>query len=209
MKSRLVIHMDDRSTDFLRPIYQGTKGTIVTRSLPSSLINDLIRSHEQVIMLGHGCPAGLFADRGGLVISNENVQALSEKSDSIFIWCHASSFMSRYNLRGFATGMFVSEPGEARIYALDTDPDKIDRSNDMFANLVSAFRDDPIPLLYEKVYNGYDMNGESAVVDYNRSLLTFKQEKQVAKDRRSSHNIGTLRSSYETISNDREADKGP
>lgn len=173
MKSRLVIHMDDRSTDFLKPIYRGTTGTVVTRPLPSSLINDLIDEHDQVIMLGHGCSTGLFSLQGGLIIDEMNVEALREKTDSIFIWCHASTFMKENDLLGFATGMFVSEVGEAVIYNLDPDKEKIEESNRVFAELVSEHLDENIDVLYERVHKNYDM-GDWEVPAYNRNLLTWR-----------------------------------
>lgn len=165
--------MDDRSTDFLKPIYQGTTGTVVTRPLPSSLINDLIDEHDQVIMLGHGCPTGLFSLQGGLIINKMNVEALREKTDSIFIWCHASTFMKENRLLGFATGMFVSEVGEAHIYRLDPDKEKIEESNRVFAELVSEYLDESVAGLYENIYKNYNMGGWE-VPAYNRSLLTWR-----------------------------------
>ena len=50
----LVIHPDDRSTDFLRPIYQNIPGaTIITKNIAAHTLRDVIRVNEQIIMLGH------------------------------------------------------------------------------------------------------------------------------------------------------------
>lgn len=173
MKTRLIIHMDDRSTDFLKPIYRNATGTVVTRPLPSSLINDLIDAHDQVIMLGHGSPAGLFSLDGGLIIGRNNIEALSKKTDSIFIWCHASTYMFENDLHGFATGMFVSEVGEARVYNLDPDLKKITESNKLFAKLVGHYLDEKAPKLYEGVHAGYVLENWQ-VPAYNRNLLIWR-----------------------------------
>jgi len=177
-KSRLVIHMDDRSTDFLKVIYRGVAATVVTHPLPSSVINNLIDNHDQIIMLGHGCSKGLFSfydrvvDSGNLIISNRNVEALRKKPNSIFIWCHASTFFREHDLYGFSTGMFVSEPGEAIYLNLDPNEEIINNSNDLFAELVGKYLDEEPEQLYRKVYALYNLPGE--VVEYNRNRLTYR-----------------------------------
>lgn len=177
-KSRLVIHMDDRSTDFLKAIYRGVTATVVTHSLPSSVINNLIDNHDQIIMLGHGCSKGLFnfydhsIDGDSLIISNKNVEALRKKPNSIFIWCHASTFFREHDLYGFSTGMFVSEPGEAMYLGLNPNKEIIDNSNNLFAELVGKYLDEEPEQLYRKVYAHYNLPEE--VVEYNRDLLTYR-----------------------------------
>lgn len=171
MKTRLIIHMDDRSTDFLKAIYWGVVGTVVTHKLPCKLINDLIEVHDQVIMLGHGSPTGLFSLNGGYIIGESNVEALRSKKDSIFIWCHASTFMKRYNLHGFATGMFISEVEEAEIYDIKASRGEIEYSNNLFADTVGCHIENTCSTLCEKVVTEY-MAKYSPVIDYNRALLT-------------------------------------
>ena len=51
---RLILHPDDRSTDFLKPIYSQLENTtVITGGLRrQSEIHELIQSHDQLIMLG-------------------------------------------------------------------------------------------------------------------------------------------------------------
>ena len=58
----LVIHPDDRSTDFLKPIYSDiTDATVLNgRGIDKKEVYELIKEHERIIMLGHGSPGGLF-----------------------------------------------------------------------------------------------------------------------------------------------------
>ena len=53
---RLIIHPQDRSTDFLKHIYSSlTDTTVVTGGMRNrNDIHELIKTHDQVIMLGHG-----------------------------------------------------------------------------------------------------------------------------------------------------------
>lgn len=171
-KSRLIVHMDDRSTDFLSAIYQGVEGTLITGIVSPDHLNDLIDAHDQIIMLGHGCGGGLFSLGGGLIISSAQVPALSKKTDSIFIWCHASTFVKTHNLKGFSTGMFVSEVGEAFMFQLDPDSKKIEQSNNFFAELVGKHLNEDIHTLYTQVKAEYRLP-DNPVCDYNRNLLTL------------------------------------
>ena len=127
----LVIHPDDPSTDFLKEIYLGKSWTVInehqiTRS--RSRISDLIKEHDRIIMMGHGHAHGLFMS----CINSDMVYLLREKQ-CICIWCNADQFVLRYGLKGFYTGMFISEVGEANYYGIQVSQGTIDRSNRDFA----------------------------------------------------------------------------
>jgi len=173
----LVIHIQDTSTDFLKPIYDLTaKVTVVRTNLSAKVMNDLIEEHDRIIMLGHGSDNGLFGDAGGMIIGAENVPALANKDNSIFIWCHASDFVARWGLRGFSTGMFISEVGEALFCNVGKQLSRailledVEASNDEFAWIVGQNIDlnDPKELL-TAVKSEYDLQTE--VCNYNRNLL--------------------------------------
>ena len=131
--------------------------TIVRTNLPTEVLNPLIDCHDQVIMLGHGSPQGLFGDRGGMIVNESNVESLRRKTDSIFIWCHASTFVKQHNLKGFATGMFISEDIEARFclpldqYTMFLDADAVDEQNALFVDCVRDAIEKPVEALYERV----------------------------------------------------------
>ena len=181
MKKTLFVHIKDKSTDFLERIWKGRKNcTVVRTTLSPSVMNILIESHDQVVMLGHGCPTGLFGDDGRLIISKANVSALKRKDNSVFIWCYASAFAFEHGLRGFSTGMFVSEVGEAR-YCIDSTFDnaaEVWKSNDLFARLVREHIGKPIAETAKLVRAKYCIQedvdiDDQLVMAYNSKLLTL------------------------------------
>ena len=136
----LVIHPKDKSTDFLSPIYAGLDNvTLVTGGWSQSQIQEAIQTHDQVMMMGHGSPNGLFAvgqfpNENGYVIGSSLVETLSQKDNNIFIWCNADRFVDYYGLKGFYSGMFISEVGEAFYCGVkDFTPEAVNESNDTFA----------------------------------------------------------------------------
>ena len=113
----LIIHPDDRSTDFLRPIYQNIPGaTIVTKNITAQTLREVIAANDQIIMLGHGSPSGLFnvsnIGQGLFAVGSQHVDILRDKK-CIYVWCNADVFVRRNNLPGLYTGMFISEVTEA------------------------------------------------------------------------------------------------
>jgi hypothetical protein len=139
----LVIHPHDASTDFLSPIYTGLDDvTLVTGDWSQDQILEAIQTHDQVMMMGHGSPSGLFpvgqfptnSPFSSYVIGTSMVEALKQKDNNIFIWCNADQFVNRHGLKGFYSGMFVSEVGEAFYCKVETfDQASVDESNDTFA----------------------------------------------------------------------------
>ncbi len=115
----LVIHPQDSSTVFLNDVYANIPNRLVIQEGKTKKeVYDLIDSHERILMMGHGSPSGLFSigqfpETSMYIIDNEMISLLEKKQDNVFIWCYASSFISNANLPGFATGMFISECGEA------------------------------------------------------------------------------------------------
>lgn len=58
----LIIHPQDETTDFLRPIYQKSfNKTVVTGGIPKRELDQLIKRYQRIIMMGHGSPSGLFS----------------------------------------------------------------------------------------------------------------------------------------------------
>ena len=141
MIKRLVIHPDDRSTNFLKPIYQHlTDATVLTGGKTKDEVRELIEQHDQVIMLGHGSTSGLFSCgqffSDGMIIDRSMVAALGSKKNNIYIWCNADQFVNLYHLKGFYTGMFISEYSEASYCGVPTFNDEVEQSNALFADVV-------------------------------------------------------------------------
>ena len=136
----LVIHPDDRSTDFLRPIYQNIPdATVITKNITAHTLMGVIRANDQIIMLGHGSPFGLFnvsgIGQGLFAIGSQHADLLRDKK-CIYIWCNADVFVRRHNLPGLYTGMFISEVAEAEYCKVLTEQKQVDTSNDLFAELL-------------------------------------------------------------------------
>lgn len=171
----LVIHPKDTSTDFLSPIYADKDWTIIRNSvIPKSHLRGLIHEHDRIVMLGHGTELGLgriVMERGvetwsGFMIDSTYVDLLRDKI-GVYIWCNANVFVEKYQLKGFYTGMIISEFEEAQMYSVPTSSQWISESNKDFALAIknSIDEDDMLEkakLLYE---------GNSAVVEFNRNNL--------------------------------------
>lgn len=166
----LVIHPTDYTTDFLSAIYAGEKDwTIITENPTNSGLKKAIKEHDRIIMLGHGDAQGLFGHKRRLITS-QHVYLLRDK-EVIAIWCHADAFVKKYDLKGFHTGMFISEMDEAYyegVYGVSNE--EIEKSNEVFATAVGTFCDEA-NMLY-KVREVYE-NNDSAVVVYNHSRLGY------------------------------------
>jgi hypothetical protein len=164
----LVIHPEDRSTDFLTPIYAG-KGFDVLKASREDL-RHTIPDYDRVIMLGHGSPNGLFSlgkFPGAMAIDPEHRLALSNK-DNVYIWCNASTFVVRMGLTGYTSGMFISEVSEALWFGIRATQAQINRSNDLFAEVLGECLDLPDRMARVRaLYN--DPNCQ--VINYNRNLL--------------------------------------
>ncbi len=180
----LVIHPKDKSTDFLSPIYAGLDDvTLVTGGWSQDQIQEAIQTHDQVMMMGHGSPNGLFTvgqfpieDRfSGYVIGSGLVETLAQKDNNIFIWCNADQFVTRHGLKGFYTGMFISETGEATYCGLPGTPQYIvDESNHGFVNILREklqnTRD--TSLLFEQTSGVYSIIADiNPVAKYNYNRL--------------------------------------
>src|SRR5690606_14597319 len=103
---------------FLSDIYLDKNYTIITTNTSKSFLKEQIQSHDRIVMLGHGNENGLFGfDR--FVIDSNFVYLLREKI-CVCIWCNADVFVKKYRLKGFYTGMIISEYDEALLYCVPT-----------------------------------------------------------------------------------------
>lgn len=175
----LIIHPSDYSTDFLKPIYAGlSEATVVTQGTKDE-VEQLIEQHDQVIMLGHGSPWGLFSvgkfkTDNGYVIDNSLVHLLSQKQNNIYIWCNADKFVLRHQLKGFYSGMFISEVSEANYCGLPgTLQSVVDESNNYFATkLGEVLGKGSLRETYKHIKDSYRQLSESnSIAQYNNERL--------------------------------------
>ena len=178
----LIIHPQDSSTDFLIPIYMNLKSfpdfndVTIIRSGSKDEVDEQIKQHDRIMMMGHGSPHGLFAvgqfGAIGMIIGPATVPLLQNK-ECIFIWCNADKFVETYNLKGLYSGMFISEVGEANYCDLPgTSQDTVTESNEFFAIELGSVSERSLDEMYEHIRYSYGMLAESnAVAEYNNNRL--------------------------------------
>lgn len=160
----LVIHPEDKTTEFLTAIYANLSNkTVIKGGVSKPELRKVMEENDRIIMLGHGSPFGLlsryqFTDTGLYVIDESMEFPLRNKSSSIFIWCYADQFVQRHQLSGLCTGMFISELGEAAYWEFEgIDQGLIDESNSLFASIVSKYINEPLDTLYNMLLIDYNL----------------------------------------------------
>ena len=177
----LIIHPKDSTTSFLDIVYEPIDNkTIITGGITKQELHELIKSHDRIMMMGHGSPFGLFPigqfeKCGGYIIDHTAVPLLEEKKDSVFIWCNADKFVLEYELRGFYSGMFISEVGEALYCGLPGIPQEIvDESNYGFCEIISKYINEDTDGIYENVRKEYGIIAEENPVALYNNLRLYK-----------------------------------
>ena len=185
MMENLVIHPRDPTTVFLTPIYEKVANkTVIAQEVDPDSLKDLIKESNRVMAMGHGSANGLFSINlfsgwnrlSFFAIGDDDADLLRDKDQSIYIWCHANQFVDFHNLKGFYSGMFISEVTEAIFCGLRNINQKIvDESNKVFSEAVG----DNIELskedLYEKVVVEYGALAKSnPVALYNLERICIR-----------------------------------
>jgi hypothetical protein len=175
----LIIHPEDVSTSFLDIVYAPVENkTIITGGVSKTDVIKLIMEHDRIMMMGHGSPGGLFAvgkffGSGAYIIDQSIVPYLRNKDNSVFIWCNADKFVDTFGLKGFYSGMFISEVGEAYYCGLPgTEQEQVDESNYGFCNIISKYINDDKNIIHENVTKEYGLIAEqNPVALYNNNRL--------------------------------------
>jgi hypothetical protein len=172
----LIIHPSDRSTDFLKVIYNNIENKTVITNGDKKDLKKLIKEHDRIMMMGHGCPVGLFSvgqfkNSQGLVIDSTFVELLETK-ECVFIWCNANEFVKKHKLKGFYSGMFISEVGEADYFNVKANKDTVEDSNMKFVNLFSQVTNRSLIDIAKHVITEYTRFGMmNDVAKYNSTRL--------------------------------------
>lgn len=177
----LIIHPKDSTTSFLDIVYEPIENkTVITGGVTKEELHDLIKSHDRIMMMGHGSPFGLFSigqfkRTGGYIIDHTTVPLLEEKTDNVFIWCNADRFVKEHELKGFYSGMFISEVGEAIYCGLPGTPqDVVDESNYGFCNIIAKYINEDTNTIHENVKKEYGLIAEQNSVAYYNNLRLYK-----------------------------------
>lgn len=162
----LVIHPKDDTTFFLTQSYLGTDCTVLTDpNVSKSRLKELIKSHDKIVMMGHGTNQGLIGSKR-FIIDSTYVYLLKDKV-CVCVWCHADEFFNKYKLKGYATGMVVSELDEGYYYGVNCTYKEINESNDLFAkSLKLALQSSDVRGTLLEYYQG-----DTDVVFFNKGNL--------------------------------------
>lgn len=177
----LVIHPSDRSTDFLKIIYENhmndNEWTILneSESLTRDDLEKLIKANDRIIMMGHGLPQGLlnpyrsFRKMHGLIIDDSFADLLRTK-DTVSIWCWSDMYFRKHQIKGFHTGMIISEVHEARFAIGKTplDAKQTLENMEMFSRAVRDCIDNTDPNEMKKYVLEHYV-GEDGVTQFNRN----------------------------------------
>lgn len=138
----LVVHQDDRSTDFLKAIYAGKGYPVISGGMRAAQLEKELENYDTVFCLGHGSPHGLFSLSGGYIIDDSLGPILAKKVNNLFIWCYASDYARRHRLSGIVSGMFISEVGEAEYMGIHgATQEEVDASNSSFSRVIRGYLD--------------------------------------------------------------------
>jgi hypothetical protein len=179
----LVIHPEDRSTDFLKPIYANIKRkTVLSKNISRNKLLAAVRSHDTIIILGHGSSSGLFnvsgIGKGVMVVGESLVEELRDKQ-LIAIWCNCDKFIERHDLNALYSGMFISEVSEARYCGVQGDQAMVNESNNTFAALLGRMLTETsmdLGKAYDMVLESYEELGESNIVaKYNSDRFYYSK----------------------------------
>jgi hypothetical protein len=119
--------------------------------------------------MGHGVPQGLLG-HGRLLIDEREVEIFRQQPENIYIWCNADCYLRQHGLKGFCTGMFVSEPIEAYIFNVDATTRQIEDSNNLFADIIGDSLKESCREIKNRIMELYRIKGNKAV-EYNRGNM--------------------------------------
>ncbi len=150
---RLIIHPQDRTTDFLKTIYDGLEDSVIyTERLTSRGVNQLFHHcppTSQIMLLGHGSDKGLFYREDDtkplfdyVMVGHTHRHFLQHRHNIIAIFCNADHFARAEGLHGLFTGMIISEMSEAEEYGIATTQEELERENVMFASRIRQLLDE-------------------------------------------------------------------
>ena len=161
----LILHPSDITTDFLKPIYEGREWTVINTDISKTKLINHIRKHDRIVFLGHGTWDGLMG-YGRFVIDSTWVSFFKDKL-CVYIWCNADIFVREHNLKGFYTGMIISDLAEAFMYGVDATQEDVNTSNSLFAEAIcSSINQVDMVGAAKSIYDG-----DNPVIAYNKNNL--------------------------------------
>lgn len=176
----LIIHPTDPTTDFVKDMYKDFGWTVINNPRTSKKeLKEAIQAHDRIFMIGHGSPHGLLT-RERTIIGSDMLYLLREK-ETICFWCDADKFVEKYELKGFYTGMIISEMVEANFYEVWATQEHIDESNElMMRALKDSVDSDNMLSTLKEIYNS-EVNPDNEVIKFNELRFYHSDVKPTQK----------------------------
>jgi hypothetical protein len=174
----IVVHPHDPSTVMLGKVYEGLDHVTLFDSYKQrkELLEALVAAplEEPVLLLGHGCPYGLYDLRYGLILDDGDAELLKNRPNLIGIWCYASSYAAKHNLKGFFSGMFISEGVEASYMGVDATEAEANRYAWDFSERLGGLLRQGLPLesVAKELMDPKHITNE--LTHYNYTRLTWR-----------------------------------
>lgn len=177
MSKVLVIHLKDKSTDFLKLIYKDKDYDVINEFKTNNgrkELKEAIEKHDKIIMMGHGIPYGLFnpTRKGGYGLAiDDSFADLLRTKETVSIWCWSDQYFRKNNIKGFHTGMIISECAE-QSYALGKvylNAQEQLANMEKFATIVGECIDKTPLEMKEHILAKY--NDNDAVTQFNRKNI--------------------------------------
>jgi len=181
----LVIHPHDPTTTFLKSIYEKVEDrTVADNGYTPDKLRRFIAKSDRILAMGHGSRNGLFGinlfsvnDRFySFAISNRDIELLKGKDQNVYIWCYADQFVTENDLKGFYSGMFISEVHEAHFCGLRSITRKmVEESNKVFSEVVGEHINRSKEDIYDNVREAYGQLAKTnPVAAYNLMRLCVR-----------------------------------
>ena len=182
MSDTLVIHPRDESTEMLRYVYEGRCFDVCDDpNIDKETLRKLIELHDTIILLGHGTGAGLAypsaihglkpGPDGSLFMIDDSFAPLLRSKKTISMWCFSDLYFQRNRIKGFHTGMIISEKAEA-LYMLRHCPLSDEELYDNMVLLSKSLGEciDKEPLEMQSYILEHYV-GDDAITEFNRSNI--------------------------------------
>lgn len=141
-------------------------------------LHEYIKAGPRCLFMGHGTSSGLlavgqFEINSPYIIEETEVEWIAKRKDSIFIWCHADQFVNINGLKGFYTGMFISEELEGYMYGFDNvTSEQIEESNYAFSKCFSAHYGPDVHVMHAGIKRDYGkLAKKNPIAHYNWERL--------------------------------------
>ena len=175
----IVVHPTDPSTVMLGKVYEGFENVKLFNSVEQR--DEMLAAiaaaprEEPIMLLGHGCPNGLYDLMAwDMMVGGPDAELLKDRPNLIGIWCYASSYAAKHGLKGFFSGMFISEGGEATMVGVDATEEEANAHAWDFAERLGDLLRQGLPLedVAKELMDPKHITSE--LTNYNYTRLTWR-----------------------------------